>query len=101
MQLAYYMGFQQVILIGVDHNFVTQGPANQEVVSTGQDPNHFSGEYFGKGFHWQLPDLVSSEQAYQLARSTYERAGRQILDATVNGKLNVFPKVSYNSLFHK
>lgn len=99
MQLAYYMGFQQVILIGVDHNFVTQGPANQEVVSTGQDPNHFSGEYFGKGFRWQLPDLVSSEQSYQLARTTYERAGRQIIDATVGGKLTVYPKVSYESLF--
>ncbi|MBN2146000.1 MAG: DUF115 domain-containing protein, partial [Anaerolineales bacterium] len=29
LQLAYYMGFQEAILVGVDHNFQTKGPANQ------------------------------------------------------------------------
>lgn len=94
MQLAYYMGFDHVILIGVDHSFVTQGEANRTVTSTGADPNHFDGSYFGKGFKWQLPDLDGSEMAYALARRAYERAGRRIVDATVEGKLQIFPKVS-------
>ena len=42
LQLAFHMGFQQVILIGVDHHFTTQGEANKTVVSDGEDPNHFS-----------------------------------------------------------
>mgnify|MGYP001089487065 CR=1 FL=1 len=29
LQLAFFMGFEQVILIGVDHNFVTKGKANE------------------------------------------------------------------------
>lgn len=99
LQLAYFMGFQQVILIGVDHSFATQGPPNQEVVSTGDDPNHFAPDYFGRGFRWQLPDLQLSEMAYGLAREAYALAGRQVLDATVGGKLQVFPKVDYTSLF--
>ncbi len=86
LQLAYHMGFQQVILIGVDHDFASKGEANKEVVSTGDDPNHFSPGYFGKGFRWQLPDLETSEIGYRLARSAYERAGREVLDATVGGK---------------
>ncbi len=99
LQVAFFMGFDQVILIGVDHNFATKGPANQTVVSQGDDPNHFNPGYFGKGFRWQLPDLETSERAYRMARTAYEAEGRQVLDATVGGKLTVFPKVAYASLF--
>ena len=34
-----------------------------------------------------------------MAREAYTRAGRQVLDATIGGKLTVFPKVEYASLF--
>jgi hypothetical protein len=86
-------------LIGVDHSFATQGPANTTVVSSGDDPNHFAANYFGKGFRWQLPDLEGSERAYLLARQAYADAGRRIVDATVGGKLTIFEKVSYADLF--
>jgi hypothetical protein len=99
MQLAYYIGFKQVILIGVDHSFATQGKPNSTVVSGGDDPNHFNPGYFGKGFRWQLPDLETSELAYTIAREAYRKADREIIDATVGGKLAVFPKVDYESLF--
>jgi hypothetical protein len=99
LQLAYFMGFEQVILIGIDHNYTTQGPPNTTVVSQGEDPNHFNAGYFGKGFRWQLPDLETSEIAYSMAREAYCRAGRQVLDATIGGKLDIFPKVDYSSLF--
>jgi hypothetical protein len=99
MQLAYYMGFKQVILIGVDHSFATKGTPNTTVVSSGDDPNHFNPAYFGKGFRWQLPDLETSELAYCMAREAYKKDGREILDATVGGKLTVYPKVKYDTLF--
>ena len=99
MQLAFHMGFEQVILIGVDHNYTTQGKPNTTIVSQGDDPNHFNAGYFGKGFRWQLPDLNTSEHSYALARQTYAAAGRKIVDATVGGKLTIFPKVAYDSLF--
>lgn len=99
LQLAYYLGFREVVLVGVDHNFVTQGTPNQAVVSQGEDPNHFAPNYFGQGFRWQLPDLVGSERAYHLARRAYEADGRRILDATVGGKLTIFPKAEYTTLF--
>ena len=99
LQVAYFLGFSQVILIGVDHNYVTPGKPNATVVSQGDDPNHFHPGYFGKGFRWQLPDLDTSERAYTLARHAYEAAGRRVVDATVGGKLTVFPKVAYDTLF--
>ena len=99
LQLAFHMGFDEVILIGVDHNFTTKGPANETVISQGDDPNHFAPNYFGKGFRWQLPDLEASEQAYSLARDAFQADGRRVLDATIDGKLTVFPKVAYRELF--
>jgi hypothetical protein len=99
LQVAYYLGFEQVILVGVDHNYVTQGKPNATVVSEGDDPNHFHPGYFGKGYRWQLPDLVQWEDAYRLARRTYEADGRSVVDATIGGKLRVFPRVEYASLF--
>ncbi len=99
LQLAFCMGFSEVYLIGVDHSFDTKGKANQTIVSNGDDPNHFNPEYFDKGFRWQLPDLDTSEVSYKLAYQNYLAAGRQIFDATIGGKLDVFPKVDYEGLF--
>ena len=99
LQLAFHMGFTDVLLVGVDHSFTTRGQANSTVISTGADPNHFAANYFGPGFRWQLPDLDGSERAYRLAQAAYQRAGRQVRDATVGGKLDIFPKVPYASLF--
>ncbi len=99
LQVAYYLGFDKVILVGVDHSFMTQGKPHATVVSQGDDPNHFDPQYFGNGFRWQLPDLETSELAYRMAKFHFERTGREIVDATIGGKLQVFPKVNYQSLF--
>jgi hypothetical protein len=99
MQIAFYMGFQEVILIGVDHSFTTTGAPHKVVELNGDDPNHFAPNYFGKGVRWQLPDLATSGYAYSLARKNYENAGRVIRDATLGGRLQVFPKVDYDTLW--
>ena len=94
LQLAYYMGFHRVFLIGVDHNFSTQGDPNETQILQGDDPNHFDPNYF-KDQQWQLPDLDGSELSYHLARFSYERSGRKIFDATVGGKLTIFDKIEF------
>jgi hypothetical protein len=94
------MGFDRVYLIGVDHRFSSLGDPHQLVIAEGPDQNHFSPDYFGKGVEWNLPDLQTSELAYMLARYTFQLAGREILDATRNGALEIFPKVDYASLFN-
>ena len=101
IQLAYYMGFQTIILIGVDHNFVMQEKAmpHQEVTSSGDDPNHFHPNYFGQGVKWHLPDLAGSERFYKIAYAYLWVNNRQIIDATLNGKCDIFPKKDYRELF--
>jgi hypothetical protein len=95
MQIAYYMGFETVVLIGVDHSFQSKGDPHTTVKLGGSDPNHFDPSYFGYGVPWQLPDLDGSARAYQRAKGIFEASGRRILDATVGGKLQVYEKISY------
>ena len=99
MQLGFHLGIRDIVLVGVDHSFQAQGPPHQVVTSTGPDQDHFDPRYFGVGYRWQLPDLDVSEMAYAMARRAFERAGGTIRDATVGGRLTVFPKVEYDRLF--
>lgn len=95
MQIAYYLGFERVFLIGVDHTFAQKGKANETQIMKEDDANHFDPNYF-KGQKWQLADLDASEISYSMAKLTFERDNRQILDATVGGKLDIFPKVGFD-----
>lgn len=99
LQIAFYLGFSTVYIIGMDHHYTYSGSPNESQILTGEDPNHFSGEYFGHGQEWDNPDLKNSEESYRIAREIYERNGRRIIDATLNGACDVFEKQDYKVLF--
>jgi len=100
IQLAFHMGFRQVVLIGVDHYYRDRGVPNTVAIRQQErDSDHFHPEYFPKGSKWQPPDLLRSEIAYRIARLVFEKDSRQIVDATLAGQCPVFTKVSYSSLF--
>jgi len=95
LQLAYYLGFTKVIIIGMDHRFSAVGIPNVAETRTEEnDRDHVHPNYFPKGMKWQLPDLHRSELAYREARKAFERDGRRIIDATVGGACEVFPKMA-------
>ncbi len=95
MQIAFYMGFKTVLLVGVDHSFVFDGRPNEQRVMEGNDPNHFHPDYF-RGRSWNNPDLVRSEHAYKLARAAYEAHGGRIINLTPGTKEKVFEKGDLN-----
>jgi len=101
LQIAYYMGFEEVVLIGVDHSFSKGkgGDPNKAIEMDEPDADHFSPDYFHPGVRWQLPDLEYSEVSYRIAEACFGMAGRRVLDATVGGRLEVFPKVDYREHF--
>jgi hypothetical protein len=99
MQLAYYMGFSEVYLVGKDHSYNTTVKPTNAIVSDGHDLNHFSPKYYRPGQIWDAPDYHSEELAYRLARKVFEQSGRKIQDASVDGKLDVFEKVDFKELF--
>lgn len=99
LHLAYYMGFKEVVLIGCDHSFAEKGTPNKTISNDRDDVNHFHPDYFPKGASWQLPDFVKNEIAYRKVKAAFEADGREVVDATIGGKLQVFRKVDYESLF--
>ena len=100
LQIAFYLGFHTVILVGLDHNYVEKGVPNKtETRMTERDESHFHPNYFPKGVKWQLPDLLRSELDFEIAKQTFETNGRKIFDATKNGKCEVFEKRNFEDLF--
>ncbi|NQT03917.1 MAG: DUF115 domain-containing protein [Planctomycetes bacterium] len=101
MQLAYYLGFDEVFLVGVDHSFnaVNSGQPDQVVVQNDYDTDHFDPNYFAKGQQWNLPNLKGSEEGYRIAKTTFEKANKKIYDATAAGRLSVFEKVDFYRVF--
>ena len=99
LQVAYYLGFKQVVIIGMDHRYTYTGEPNETHQLDGPDPNHFSPEYFGGGQQWDNPDLVRSEESYAIARQVFEEDGRRIIDATLDGACTVFEKADFRTIF--
>ena len=99
LQVAYHLGIQTVILIGLDHRYEYQGRPGDESVLNGPDPNHFCENYFGHGQKWDNPELANSEFFYTSARQTFEADGRRIIDATLGGACPVFEKQDYKEIF--
>ena len=60
MQLAYFMGFKNIYLIGVDFDYVLPKDVikKESMESHGDDPNHFDPRYFGKGIESNDPNYT-------------------------------------------
>lgn len=91
MQILFHAGYRKLVLVGFDNSY--QQPAG---VSEGtllrqaeDDPNHFAASYF-RGKQWQAADPARMAQTYAQSRRTYEAEGREIVNCTVGGKLEVF-----------
>ncbi len=93
LQLAFHMGFQEVTLVGCDHDFAAKGTPHSRAVSGEEDPDHFDPRYFSGGQDWQLPDLFESEVSYMKARRAFEEADRKLYNSTVGGKLELFERI--------
>jgi GT2 family glycosyltransferase len=95
LQLAYWMGFQRVVLIGMDFSYTIPEDADRKgdlITSRSDDPNHFHPDYFGAGRTWKDPHLDRVLASYRLAKEMYEADGREIVNATVGGHLELFPR---------
>ena len=88
MQLALYMGFQKVYLLGVDFNYKPE------------KGNYFfdKNEYVMTQEYIQTSDYYV-ERAYKTAKKYADRHGVKIYNATRGGNLEVFERVDFDTLF--
>ncbi len=102
MQLAFYMGFAEVYLVGFDFSYEIPESAlvrGLSITSTEDDPNHFHKDYFGKGKKWHDPQLDKVRRSYIFADLVFTWHDRKIVNATSGGQLEVFERCHYKSLF--
>ena len=106
LQLAVYLGFDPIYLIGCDTSYsipdsveVESKNPNFLVSSQNDDPNHFDPNYFGKGSKWHIPHADMMISHYIKAKKICDNIGVNVYNATVGGKLEVFPRVDYIDLF--
>lgn len=86
LQFATYMGFSKIYLLGVDFTNMIAG----------QSGNHF---YKEEAVHNNptYPDFCL--KSYRTAKKYADTHGIKIYNATRGGKLEVFPRVNFDSLF--
>jgi Protein of unknown function DUF115 len=106
MQLAFYLGFPEIYLVGVDASYEIPKTVERHdrygvavLDMQADDPNHFHPDYFGKGYRWHDPQVDKMVAAFEEARRVTEARGVRIRNATIGGKLEVFERVDYESLF--
>lgn len=107
LQLAYHLGYENVYMIGFDHNYKIPDSAiisnkrgtGFDITSTEDDVNHFNKDYFGKGYRWHDPNVDRMEVGFRKADNMFRADGRKVFNATVGGKLEAFERIDYNTLF--
>jgi hypothetical protein len=95
IQMAVYMGFKEIYLIGVDHSYSqTINPDGKLVVDRSVK------DYFGdmKPKAYTVQNYPIATKAYQTAQIYCSTHGIKICNATRGGKLEVFPRVSLDEL---
>lgn len=99
VQIAAYMGFTEIYLIGVDHHFrISQNNAGQIVVDNSVK-DYFSEKYNQDKENLYIPNTEKSTLTYVAMKSHCDKRGIHVYNATRGGKLEVFPRIDFDSLF--
>ena len=106
IQCAVYMGFKEIILLGVDHSFAREQTKDGKIKVNRDVKNHFQNyqtdDFWGNGQKDEeavVFPLDFATNAFIEARRYADEHGVKILNATRGGKLEVFERVDFDSLF--
>jgi len=89
LQMAAYMGFDEIYIIGADCT-----------VEETQEKQHFVKDYSDDKFSkFYGLDIQGIFRAYESAKKYADAHGIKIYNATRGGKLEIFPRVDFDSLF--
>ena len=99
IQIAVYMGFKEIFLLGVDHHFHTSMNSKGKIVVDQSAKDYFSDKYNEDKEHLYIPNTDLSTLAFIAAKEYAETHNIKIYNATRGGKLEVFPRVEFNQLF--
>ena len=98
IQLAVYMGFKEIYLIGMDHSFSRSVGTDGKVKINNAIKNHF----YSGGESVDVCQFTNGvDYAYALARKECEKRGITIKNATRGGSLEIFERINLDVLLKK
>jgi hypothetical protein len=112
IQIAAYLGFDPIILIGCDASYTVPASVRQSgpdkfgdgvrlnlTSVDDDDPNHFDPAYFGTNKKWHSPNAAEMHRGFEKCYREMSRRGRTLVNATVGGALDSVPRVDFERLF--
>ncbi len=103
IEMAIYMGFKTIYLLGVDNNYSLKRFRDGHVVKdTSVQTSYFAGmedPRGGDGTERAVQAIDFMNDSYTISRTFAEERGVKIYNATRGGKLEVFERVDFDSLF--
>lgn len=105
LQLAFYLGYSKIYLLGVDNSFPYEKSYDGELLVQNQMvKSHFVEDYLPKNSHSGLFDAQFSYQtneAYKSALKYAEEHGVVLRNATRGGRLDVIERVNFDTLMEE
>lgn len=98
MQFAYYMGFSEIYLLGVDFSYEAKQLVTKNSYAYNGENNYFIEGYMKPGEISVLPNVVANLNGFNAARRVIEADGRIVKNATRGGKLEAFERVDVDEL---
>lgn len=107
IQMAAYMGFKEIYLLGVDHSFSHTLDKNRRIVKHNDvKEDYFDSRYKDafkqfeeKGKTYAAPDKELMDLAFEASKKYCDENGIVIKNATRGGKLEIFERVNFDSLW--
>ena len=99
MQIAAYMGFSEIYLLGIDHNYPIEIDDDGNIIKNDDSVKAYFGDAMVSMSDINLPKVVEMTRAYISAEKYSRENGFRIYNATRGGKLEVFQRVDFDALF--
>lgn len=98
IQIAAYMGFKEIYLIGMDHNYDNITDDKGKLIKKNNIKNHVFEDENPKEV---VANISYMEDAYKSAKKFCEANDIKIFNATLGGKLEIFERKDFWSLFER
>ncbi len=99
IQMAVHMGFTEIYLLGVDHNYSIEIDDDGNIVKNDNSVKSYFDDALVSMNDINLPKIVEMTRAYISAEKHSNNNGYRIYNATRGGKLEVFERVDFDNLF--
>ena len=101
INIAVYMGFSKIYLLGVDNNYQVIIDEDGNTVVDKDVKDYFCDDYDDDIKDIVVHDMGANIRAYRKAKCACDELGIKVFNATRVGKLEVFPRIDFDSLFEE